>query len=354
MKRKVYGAILLSERKLDEIETMFKKTKRPKVIIDKYPKIDKIGVILDSSPQGFNALQVATSLCKRLKASLCIIISEDYYEPLEVLLDSTRKELDTLMITARDFIRGEDLEATISKLLSEKVLKTLKLFEEESKEEDTLAGKLFSFIKDNGVQIMVAGVPLFKTSEDKESLGNYILLLLREREIQANFLLVSGKKHVIADTILCLVSVEQQPASIIALYRRALSFATEKTKFKIVGIVDDKMVETVARLDIPSDDPERQPDIDTAKKKLLTNMEETLESISLKKEIDDVIVLGSPVLEVKSGHVAEIVREYLSEDNPGVVFVRSVAEISENLDPFADVVTRQVLSEGYNCLVVWD
>ena len=57
---------------------------------------------------------------------------------------------------------------------------------------------------------------------------------------------------------------------------------------------------------------------------------------------------------MKSGHIAEIVREYVESDHPGIVFVRSVAEISENLDPFAEIVTRQVLQEGFNCLIVWD
>jgi hypothetical protein len=133
-----------------------------------------------------------------------------------------------------------------------------------------------------------------------------------------------------------------------------LSFATKKTRFKTVGIVPDSVIETVARLDLSSDDPEAVPDLKSAKTKLSTKMEETLESISLKKEIDDEIIHGSPTWEVKSGHVAEIVREYLNELQPGVVFVRSVAEISENLDPFADKVTRQVLNEGYNCLVIWD
>jgi hypothetical protein len=333
---------------------MFKKTTKPKVVIDEFPKINSIGVILDSSSQGFNALQVATSLSKRLEASLEIIISEDYYEPIEVLLTSTQKEFETLQITARDFVKGEDAEAHIEQIISDKVRRILELFEEEAKEEDTLAGKLFNFIKKSGVQIMVIGVPLFKTSEDKESLGNYVFKLLREREIQANFLLVSGIKHVIADSVLAFVSVEQQPTSIVALYRRALSFATKKTRFKTVGIVPDNVIETVARLDLPSDDPEAVPDLKSAKTKLSTKMEETLESISLKKEIDDEIIHGSPTWEVKSGHVAEIVREYLNELQPGVVFVRSVAEISENLDPFADKVTRQVLNEGYNCLVIWD
>ena len=347
----------MSERKQEEIETMFKKTTKPKMIIDEFPKIERIGVILDSSPQGFNSLQVATSLAKRLETSLDITISEDYFEPLEVLLESAQRELSDLEITAKDFVKGEGIKANIKQILSTKLQKTLDLFQEEIETEETLGGKLIEHIKDSGAQILVIGVPLFKTSGDKapsEALGTYVFKLLQEREIQANFLLVSSKKHVIADSVLAFVSVEQQPASIIALYRRALSFATAKTKFKIVGIVADSVVETVARLEIPESDPEAPPDLETAKKRLKSKMEENLESITLKKEMDDVIIHGSPTWEVKSGHVAEIVREYLEEINPGIAFVRSVAEISENLDPFAGVVTRQVLHEGYNCLVVWD
>ncbi|MFW9994841.1 MAG: hypothetical protein ACFFD4_22560, partial [Candidatus Odinarchaeota archaeon] len=76
--------------------------------------------------------------------------------------------------------------------------------------------------------------------------------------------------------------------------------------------------------------------------------------ISLKKELDDAIILGSPTWEVKTGNVAEIVRESIENTKPGIVFVRSVAELTENLDPFAEAVTRQVLSAGYGCLIVWD
>jgi len=167
-------------------------------------------------------------------------------------------------------------------------------------------------------------------------------------------LLVPGKERIIADSVLAFVSVEQQPASIVALYRRALSFATEKTKFKIVGIVPDSVVETVARLDLPVDDTEAVPDLEGAKAKLIAKMQETLESIKLKKEIKDLIILDSPTWEVTSGHVAEVVRAYLESCRCGIAFVRSVSEISEKLDPFAEVVTRTVLHEGYNCLVFWD
>lgn len=345
----------MSEKKLESIETMFKKITKPKMIIDEYPKIERIGVIVDSSPQGFKALQVATSLVKRLETTFSIIISDSYRDQLEGLSVSIKRELFDLETTVQDFVKGEDVKTDykIKQIISSKLEKFQQIFQEKIKLEDKLSRKLIEHIKDSGAQILVTGVPLFRTSED-ESLGTYVFRLLRATEIHANILLVSGKKHIIADSVLAFVSVEQQPASIVALYRRALSFATEKTKFKTVGIVDDKVIETVARLDLPSEDPEAVLDLEGAKSKLITKMEETLESISLKKEIDDLIISGSPTWDVESGHVAEIVRQYLEEINPGIVFVRSVAEISENLDPFAAVITRQVLGEGYNCLVVWD
>lgn len=344
----------MSERKLEEIETLFKKTTNPKTIIDEYPIIKHIGVILDSSPQGFNAFQVAISLVKRLKADMNVIVSEEYYKSLEVILESIQKEIDDLMSTAKESLKEKDIKAKIVEIISHKAHTALELYQEESEPEETLSGKIIKYISESDAQIIVTGVPLFKTSEDVHSLGTYIFQFLRAREIQANFLLVSEKKHGIEDSVLAFVSVEQQPASIIALYRRTLSFSTEKTRFKVVGIVPDSVIETVARLELLPNDPDAVPNLVDARIKLTSKMEETLESISLKKEIDDVIIEGSPTWEVKSGHVAEIVREYLESYNPGIAFVRSVAEISENLDPFAEVVTRQVLNEGYNCLVVWD
>ncbi|MHA1978209.1 MAG: hypothetical protein ACW98I_14990 [Candidatus Hodarchaeales archaeon] len=346
----------MSEKKLDEIETMFKTATKPKTVIDKYPVIEHIGCVLDSSTQGFNALQVASALAQRLKTKLDIFVSEDYHKPLRLVLESNEKELKTLSVTANDFMTGtEDLEANITPIISDKVQQAFDLFfQEKSSENETLFGRLVENIKTSGIQVCVLGVPLFVRSDiEWESMGTYVLKLLRERELHVNWLLVSAKQHIIADSVLAFVSVEQQPASIIALYRRALSFATEHTNFKIVGIVEDNVIETVARLEI-SDDSSDVPDLENARKKLITSMEDTLGSIQLKQEIDDVIIEGSPTWEVKSGHISEIVREYIESEHPGIVFVRSVAEMSENLDPFAEVVTRQVLQTGFNCLIVWD
>ena len=352
----------LSDRKLDEIETMFKKSTKPKLEIDEYPKIERIGCVLDSSQQGHKAMNVATALAKRLDTLLNIIISEDFYEPLEVLIDSAQKELELLEARVQEHVKETNIKAKIDQVTGEKLKKILELFQHVATSEETLGGQLIQKIRESEAHIMVIGVPLFKekgTSElgkefAKESLGRYALMLLRERTIPANFLLVSGKTEEITDKILAFVDVEQQPASIVALYRRALSFATEKTEFKIVGIVENKVIETVARLNLPEEDPDAVPDLEGVADKLKAKMEDTLDSITLKKEIDDVIIRGSPTYEVKTGSIAEIVREYLDEFNPGIVFVRSVAELSENLDPFAEYITRQVLSAGCPVLILWD
>jgi len=352
----------LSERKLDEIESKFKKSTRPKLEIDEYPTIERIGCILDSSKTGKTALKVATALAKRLGTSLQIFVSEDFYEPLEVLLDSAQKELDELQTVAQEHIEEEGLQATIKQVIGDKFKKTLELCHQETVSEKTLGGKLINEIRESHAQIMVMGVPLFKgkgTSElgkefTHESLGRYTLMLLRERTIPANFLIVPGETEEIKDKVLAFVNVEQQPVSIVALYRRALSFATEETEFKIIGIVENKVIETVARLEIPEEDPESAPDIDAVAKRLQTKMEDTLDSITLKKEIDDVIIKGSPTSDARTGTISEIVREYLDMFNPGIVFVRSVPDLEENLDPFAEVVTRHVLSSGVPVLVLWD
>lgn len=352
----------MSERKLDEIEMMFKKSTHPKIEIDEYPTIERIGCVLDSSQQGKNAMLVATALTKRLDTTLQIIVSEDFYEPLEVLLDSAQKELDELDTLVQAHVKEMELKAKVDLVIGEKLKKTFELFQHEAISEETLGGRLIQKIRECAAQIMVIGVPLFKekgTSElgkefAHESLGRYTLMLLRERTIPANFLLVSGTTEEITDKVLAFVSVDQQPASIVALYRRALSFCTEKTEFKIVGIVSDKVIETVARLDLPEEDPDATPDLEAVAARLTSKMEDTLDSITLKKELDDVIILGSPTSEAKTGTISEIVREYLDTFKPGIVLVRSVPELAENLDPFAEVITRQVLSLGVKVLVLWD
>ena len=352
----------LSERKLDEIESKFIKSTRPKLEIDEYPTIERIGCILDSSKTGKTAVRVATALAKRLGTSLEIIVSEDFYEPLEVLLDSARKEINELQTFVQEHIEEEALQATIKQVIGDKFQKILELCQQETVSEKTLGGKLIHEIRESQAQIMVIGVPLFKvkgTSElgkefTHESLGRYALMLLRERTIPANFLIVPGETEEIKDKVLAFVDVEQQPASIIALYRRALSFATENTEFKIVGIVANKVIETVARLEIPEDDPEAAPDIEAVAKRLQSKMEDTLDSITLTKEIDDAIIKGSPTSDARTGTIQGIVREYLDTFNPGIVFVRSVPDLEENLDPFAEVVTRHVLSSGIPVLVLWD
>jgi len=180
--------------------------------------------------------------------------------------------------------------------------------------------------------------------------------LLRERRIHSNFFLVSDNtKTDLGDSILSFVSIEQQPGSIVALTRRALSLSDEQTEITTIGMIDDKVIETVARVDQLGeekldDEGNEILDLDGATDRLRNRMEETLSSI----HIDEKIPRKSFKWEVESGSITGIVSSALEKFNPGLVMVRSVAEISENLDPIAEQITRIVLRAGFPCLVVWD
>ena len=56
----------------------------------------------------------------------------------------------------------------------------------------------------------------------------------------------------------------------------------------------------------------------------------------------------------KSGKIASIVSTTVDEEQPGLVVVRSVGDLSENLDPVAEQITRSALSKGYPVLIVWN
>ncbi|MDH5403084.1 MAG: hypothetical protein OEY49_11380, partial [Candidatus Heimdallarchaeota archaeon] len=68
----------MSEKKLEEIETMFKKTSMVKLEINEIKPINKISVILDGSIQGKKALETAISLGELLNTSVDVIISGIY------------------------------------------------------------------------------------------------------------------------------------------------------------------------------------------------------------------------------------------------------------------------------------
>ena len=339
----------MSERKQEEIDAMFKATNLPKLLIEDIPKINKISVVLDNTTQGMNALTTASEIAKKFQAKLDIIVSEDFFEAFKVLIDSTNDKLNQLSVKAKTLLDEKGIHADIQTVIGGRIDKVIEVFGDEITDEMKLGNQLISKFLDLDADLLVLGVPLFQSREDPESelLGSYVTKILRARDIRANVVLVSEQSTPLGGNLIAFVEVNQQPRSIIALTKRALSLSNSDTKMKLVGIIEDKFIETVARID--SEDETSLP-IQETTEKLKQKFSDTLGGITLIEELPQ-----TPIdKQVSTGKISEIVNLTLKNVTEGLVLVRSVAEIQDNLDPIAQQITRLVLAAGFPCLIVWD
>ncbi len=102
----------MSERKIEDIEQMFKKTaaSKPKLVIDSIPKVTKIGAIYDNTLQGTHALLIASILTKKLGTSLNVIASQDFSEAFNLLIEATQEDILDLVVRAKQFVDEKEIE----------------------------------------------------------------------------------------------------------------------------------------------------------------------------------------------------------------------------------------------------
>ncbi len=344
----------MSERKQVEIDAMFKATQASKLEIDEAPKINKIITVFDNSIQSHNALTVSAELCKRFDAEHEVITSEDFYPSFNGLINSTRHKITELFQSAQVAVEKLEIKPTFHSVLSGRITRTMNEFDLAVKDEaEKLSSRLVEKLAELDGDIIVIGVPMYKTVEEAEVelLGSYVTKLLRSNKIHANFLLVSDKTSSMSNSIISFIEVNQQPRSLVALTKRALSLSDKSTSLKIVGVVENKTIETMAILD---DDPvegdSTKVPFQKASDKLKDMMKQTLDSLSINDNIDH----GNIEKSVMTGSIGEILNITLSNQKNDLIMVRSLADYGENLDPIADQITRHVLTEGFPCLIVWD
>lgn len=344
----------MSERKQEEIDAMFKATRVTKLEIDEAPKINKIITVFDNSIQSHNALTVSSELCKRFDAEHELITSEDFYPSFNGLINSTRDKITELFQSAQTAIEKLEIKPSFHSVISGRITRTMNEFDLAVEDDaEKLSSRLVEKLAELNGDIIVIGVPMYKTVEeaDVELLGSYVTKLLRSSKIHANFLLVSDKTTSMSNSIISFIEVNQQPRSLVALTKRALSISDKNTSIKIVGVVENKTIETMANLD---DDPTEEDSIETpfqrASSKLKSMMKQTLDSLSINDNIEH----GDIEKSVKIGSIGEILNITLPDQKNALIMVRSLADYGENLDPIADQITRHVLIEGFPCLIVWD
>ncbi len=340
----------MSDKRIIETEAMFIKSTKPSLIIDEVDEITTIGVIYDGTEQGKDALVSASEFAKKFQMPLKIIAADDYLEPFKNLAITTNEKMNALQENAKSFASENGVAAEVDMIIGDRVKQILDVFEGPSNEEPKLSTKLTKFLEQNQFDILVTGAPLFRKEKEESYFGFYLTKLLSNSEIKANFLIVSDTREELSNTILSFVSVDQQPKSIVALTRRSLAIADEKNDIKLFGVVEDKIIETVARADLTDEQDDEDLDLIGVGERLKNKMEDTLSSI----EISDKISYKSFSFEVSTGVMASTIKTTLENENPGLVLVRSVSRSAQYLDPVAEQITLTVLNAGYPVYLIWD
>ncbi len=344
----------MSDRKQEEIDAMFKATQASKLEIDEAPKIKRIATVFDNSIQSHNALKVSSELCKRFEAEHEVITSEDFYPSFNVLIKSTQDKITELYQSAQNAIEQLEIKPNFHSVISGRITRTMNEFDLAVQDDtEKLSSRLVEKLAELDADIIVIGVPMYKTVDEAEVelLGSYVTKLLRSSKIKANFLLVSEKTTTMSNSIIAFIEVNQQPRSLVALTKRALSMCDKNTSLKIVGVVENRTIETMASLAEETKEPETSAvPFQKASDKLRNKMQETLDSLSINEEIAH----GSINKKVKTGTIQEILNLALSGRENDLIMVRSVSEYGENLDHVAEQITRHVLTNGFPCLIVWD
>lgn len=338
----------MQEKKLKELEDMFHKTSKPKIVIDEYDKIDKLGCIFDATPQGENALSTATALAKVLSIPLKVFTADDFNKKLQNTSEEIRNKEKEMIEQINTFSQDKEIATEIEPLVSGIMNRILKSIEEELVEEEKLSNLMVEKIIEGNFDIFVAGSPMLRTRQEKGYFGYFLRKLLKQHAIQSNFLLVPNELKGESDLMLGLISYRQIQGSVEAIIKRGLAISSWKKKMKLVGIIEDNTIRTIARSETDEEEASIS-NVEEVRERTRTIFYDTLDSYVIDEKYD--IPLSK---ELEIGDITAVVKLILDKYKPGMVLVRNESKVEENLDPGAETLTRIALTEGYPVLLVWD
>ncbi len=334
----------MDEEKLAKMEEMFLQTSKPKLVVKskKEDKIKKIGCIYDATNQGKNALVLATALAKSLETNLKVFAADDFHSKLTIATEEIREKEKEISSFVENIAREEQVATEVAALISKKMDNILSYLEEDSIEEDKLSTLIIEKIKKEKFNLLVAGSPMLRTREEKGYFGFYLRKLLRDHSIEADFLLVPNELVESDNLILGLTNYRQKQGSVEAILRKGLALSKWINTIKMIGIIEENTIQTVARSELP-DNTESRENIAEVKERIEGKYRDLLESF----EIEDYNLST----EVNIGVITAIVKLILEKYKPKLVIVKNNSKFDENLDPEAETLARITLNEGYPILL---
>lgn len=341
----------MSERKLDEIEQLFKKTSKPKTIIEDIDEIKRIGCFYDSTPQGENALRIATEIAKSLHLKLKVFAAEDFYLRLKQHGDEITKKTEELKTYVDNYSEEHEVATETEILIGGRIQNVISLIEEDLAEDEKLSQLILDKLVEHKFNLFVVGTPLLRTRQERGFFGYYLSKIVREHQVHSNFLLIPDDlKEGTKKSMLGIINFEREIGSVVAVIRRSISLLPWHDKVRILGIIEDTTIETVARSEIPEDEPDAELDIVEVRERIKSKFSDTMDLIDVSEKLTHINIKKNVV----SGVLTSVIKTALDEYNPGVVLVRTVAKLDENLDSSAEAIARIALAEGHPVLILWD
>jgi hypothetical protein len=338
-----------TESKLDQVDKMFKIASKPKTVIEDIDPIIRLGCIYDSTIQGENGLLLATDLAKTLHLPLTTFTTDDYYYELKKTIDEINNKETETNDYIKQFSMEEDLDIETHVLMSGKIKKVFAMMDKELEEEDKLSRLIMDMLIDSNFSLLIAGSPLMRAREDTGTLGYYMSILLKNPKIHSNFFLVPDQLTKRGEMILGFTSYRQKEGSIPAIIRRGLSIRTKSQTIKIIGLIEENTVATIAKSELGEDESELESQIIKVSSRISDQFIEKFEDIEInpKFELDF-------NYSIESGNLTSMVKDKLEANNPSFVMVRSVSTLDEHLHSEAEAIARIALAEGYPVLILFD
>lgn len=338
-----------TESQIDHVDKMFKNASKPRTVIEDIDPITKLGCIYDSTPQGENALIIGTEFAKFLHLPLTTFTIDDYYFDLKKTIDEFTNKENEMIEYIENFSKEEHEKIKTEILMGGKLKKVLAMMDAGFEEEDKLSGLLMNRLIEHNFSLLVTGSPLMRAREDTGSLGYYMSLLLKNPSIHSNFFLVPDQLAKRGDMILGFTSYRQKEGTIPAIIRRGLSIRTNTQKIKIIGLIEEGTIATIAKSELDDDESDLETKILEVSIRIKNQFIEKFDEIEInpKFELDFNCI-------IETGNLTSMVKENLEINNPSFVLVRSVSTLDEHLHYNAETVARIALAEGYPVLILFD
>ncbi|MHA2368517.1 MAG: universal stress protein [Candidatus Hodarchaeales archaeon] len=343
---------MTDQERFEEISRQFKRSVKPKLVIEKIKAIKRIIVAMDDTSKSIICMKLGIKLSQKWNAHTKFLRTQRYGAHLLDYIHSTELASEMGLEEVRKEIGDEPgFKAEIHNISGVPPPVAFELIENALKESGGAIGLLTTEIEAFKPDFVIAPVPLAENKETGEvlgedSLGTALDLVLRRTSRDIPILLVEGETLKIAwKTILCVFTPEQHAESVKITLAHALRLASSGSTLILLGVIDPSLVDTFAG--VFSEVQKEEVDPEKARGGLKLHVEHLLYSVDLN--IEEKVTIKR---KIRFGRADEVLKEVIAEMEPDLVVYQSKYLPHDPLDSMADEIARHM--REIPVLIVWE